>query len=161
DEYLELAQRKTASLFAVCMRLGAILARRSEEEESHLAAYGTNLGLAFQVIDDLLDFTSSQERLGKPIGNDLREGKETLPPIYLLRNCGPQQTQKVARVLEEGGFNSVPFEEILEMVQANGTVPATRERARRFAEAAKTSLGGLPDSQYKDALRSLPDFIIE
>jgi len=161
DEYLELANRKTASLFSACMRLGAILGDKSEEEEMQLGAYGTNLGLAFQVIDDLLDFTSSEEKLGKPIGNDLREGKLTLPLIYLLRKCGAPEKERVARVLEEGGFHSVRFEEILEIVQRNGTLRAARDLAQRFAEAAKTSLEGFPDSQYKDALRSLADFIVE
>jgi len=161
NEYLELADRKTARLFSACMRLGAILGGKCEKEEAQLGAYGANLGLAFQLIDDLLDFTSSEEKLGKPIGNDLREGKVTLPLIYLLRDCQPQQRQKVARVLEEGGFHSVCFEEILEIVQRNGTLRTTRDRARRFAEEAKTRLNGFSDSQYKDALHSLADFIIE
>jgi octaprenyl-diphosphate synthase len=160
-EYLELADRKTARLFSTCMRLGAILGRKSTEQELQLGAYGANLGLAFQVIDDLLDFTSSEEKLGKPVGNDLREGKVTLPLIYFLRSCSPQETQKVSCVLEEGGFHSVRFEEILEMVQRNGTLRSTRDRAQRFAEAAKTSLDGFPESHYKNALRSLADFIIE
>jgi octaprenyl-diphosphate synthase len=161
DEYLELAGRKTASLFSACMRLGAILGRTNEEQEVRLGAYGTSLGLAFQVIDDLLDLTSSEEKLGKPIGSDLREGKVTLPLIYLLRNCSPQEAHKVARVLEEGGFHSVRFEEILEMIHRNGTLRAARDRAKRFADAAKASLDGFPDSLYKDALRSLADFIVE
>jgi octaprenyl-diphosphate synthase len=90
DVYFELTYRKTACLFSGCLRLGALLARRSEEEESQLGAYGLNLGLSFQLIDDLLDFTSSEEILGKPIGNDLREGKVTLPLIYLLQRCGEE-----------------------------------------------------------------------
>jgi octaprenyl-diphosphate synthase len=161
EEYLELANRKTASLFSACMRLGAILASKSEEEETQLGAYGLNLGLAFQLIDDLLDFTSSEEKLGKPIGSDLREGKVTLPLIYLLRNCNPEEKSKVAGVLEEGGFHSVRFEEILEIIQRNGTLHAARSRAQQLGEAAKTCLSGFSDSPYKDALRSLADFIVE
>lgn len=161
EEYIELADRKTASLFSVCMRLGAVLGGKSDEEEARLSAYGTNLGLAFQLTDDLLDFTSSEEKLGKPIGNDLREGKVTLPLIYMLRKCDPDELQKVATVLEECGFRSVRFEEILALVERNGTVDATHARARQFAEIAKSCLDGFPESPYKEALCSLADFIVE
>src|SRR5208337_1225730 len=109
--YFELTYRKTACLFSACLRLGALLAGKNEEEESQLGAYGRNLGLSFQLIDDVLDFTSSEEVLGKPIGNDLREGKVTLPLIYLLQRCGREEAQKVRSVLEEGGFNSAGFSE--------------------------------------------------
>ena len=161
DEYLDLAYRKTASLFSACLRLGAILGQRSEEEEMKLGEFGTNLGLAFQLIDDLLDFTSSEAKLGKPVGNDLREGKLTLPLIYLLRNCHPDETAKVSTVLEEGGFHSVSFEEILEIVRRRGTLRAARQKAQHFAELATRSLTGFPESPYKDALRSLAEFIVE
>jgi len=161
DVYLELADRKTASLFSACMRLGATLGGKSEDEEMKLGAFGTNLGLAFQLVDDLLDFTSSEEKLGKPVGNDLREGKVTLPLIYLLRSCGAEETAKVSRVLDEGGFQSVPFAEILELVGRNGTLRAARERARHFAERARQCLEDFPDSPYKQALSSLAEFVIE
>lgn len=161
DEYLDLAYRKTASLFSACLRLGAILGRRSDEEEMKLGEYGTNLGLAFQLTDDLLDFTSSEEKLGKPIGNDLREGKVTLPLIYLLRHGRPEESNKVRRVFEERGFHSVRLEEILEMVERRGTLRAARDKARHFADLAIGCLAGFPDSQYKDALRSLAEFVVE
>jgi len=162
DEYLDLAYRKTASLFSACMRLGAILGRRSDEEEMKLGEFGTNLGLAFQLIDDLLDFTSSEEKLGKPVGNDLREGKLTLPLIYLLRrDCRADEAAKVSRVLEERGFHSVRFEEILEIVHRRGTLRAARDKAQHFADLATRCLAGFPDTQYKDALRSLAEFIVE
>jgi octaprenyl-diphosphate synthase len=161
DEYHELAYRKTAILFSACLRLGAILGSKSDEEETKLGEYGANLGLAFQLIDDLLDFTSSEEKLGKPIGNDLREGKVTLPLIYLLRDCHPQESERVARVLEERGFHSVRFQEIRELIERHDTLRAVREEARRFADLAASSIEGFPDSRYKDALRSLPDFIVE
>src|SRR5205807_2488830 len=83
---------EAASLFSACLRLGAILDRKSDEDEMKLAAYGTHLGLAFQLVDDILDFTASQEKLGKPIGNDVREGKVTLPLIYMLRPGGPEES---------------------------------------------------------------------
>lgn len=161
DDYLELAYRKTACLFSACLCLGAILAGKSEEEETKLGSYGTNLGLAFQLIDDVLDFTSSEEKLGKPIGSDVREGKVTLPLIYLLHKCRPEEAAKVSRVLEEGDFHSVQFSEILELIERYGALRAARDKAHQFADRARSCLDGFPDSQYKDALRSLPEFILE
>jgi len=161
DDYLELVYRKTACLFSACLRLGALLGKVSEESELKLASYGTNLGLAFQVIDDLLDFTSSEETLGKPIGSDLREGKITLPLIYLLPKCRSEEAQKIARVLQEGGFHSIQFEEILELIERYDILQAARRKAQYFAELAGRSLDGIPESPYRDALRSLADFIVE
>ena len=133
----------------------------NEEAELRLGSYGANLGLAFQMIDDLLDFTSSEETLGKPIGNDLREGKLTLPLIYLLPKCRPEESAKVSLVLEEGGFYSVQLHEIQELLERHGTEQATRDKAYQFATLARNSLEGLPESPYKDALRSLADFILD
>ncbi|HET7841577.1 MAG TPA: polyprenyl synthetase family protein [Terriglobia bacterium] len=161
EAYIELADRKTAMLFSTCLRLGAVLAGRSEEEELRLSCFGTNLGMAFQLIDDILDFTSSEEVLGKPIGSDLREGKITLPLIYLLQKCTPAEGARVARVLRDGNYQSVPFSEIMDLMQSYGTLRAAREKARQFAETAKRCLDIFPESQYKDALRSLADFIVE
>ncbi|MGH9357214.1 MAG: polyprenyl synthetase family protein [Terriglobia bacterium] len=161
DDYLELAYRKTACLFSACLRLGALLGGQGETAETKLASYGSNLGLAFQVIDDLLDFTSSQEALGKPIGNDLREGKITLPLIYLLPKCRAHEAEKIARVLEEGGFHSVRFEEILDLIDRYEILQAARDKAQHFAELAARELEGFAESPYKDALRSLAEFIVE
>jgi octaprenyl-diphosphate synthase len=161
DVYFELAYRKTACLFSVCLRLGALLAGKSEEEESQLGAYGHNLGLSFQLIDDVLDFTSSEEILGKPIGNDLREGKVTLPLIYLLQRCAHEEARKVMSVLEEGGFNSLRFSEILDLIDRYDALQAAREKAQEFAQKAKRCLETFPDTPYKDALRSLPDFMLD
>lgn len=161
DDYLELAYRKTACLFSACLRLGAVLGKGGEDFEMKLAAYGANLGLAFQVIDDLLDFTSSEETLGKPTGSDLREGKITLPLIYLLPQCRPEEARKIACVLEEGEFRSVPFEEVLELMERYNVLDAARHKALQFAELAEKSLEGFPESSYKDALRSLAEFIVE
>jgi octaprenyl-diphosphate synthase len=161
EEYLELAYRKTACLFSASLRLGALLGGKDEKEEMQLGEYGINLGLAFQMIDDVLDFTSSEDVLGKPIGNDLREGKLTLPLIYLLRKCTRAEARKVARVLEEGGFRSVQFGEILELVERYGTLQAAREKAQDFSDQARSYLDGVPDSPYRDALHSLGDFILD
>jgi len=161
DSYFELTYRKTACLFSSCMRLGALLAGKDEETEMRLGAYGTTLGLAFQLIDDILDFTSSEEILGKPIGTDMREGKLTLPLIYLVQRCLPEEKAKVARVLADGSYESVRFSEIIDLVDRYGTLEAARGKARQFADAARNCLEGLPDSPYKDALRTLPEYIVE
>jgi octaprenyl-diphosphate synthase len=161
EEYLELAYRKTACLFSACLRLGALLGGKNEEAEAQLGLYGINLGLAFQLIDDVLDFTSSEEVLGKPIGNDVREGKMTLPLIYLLQRCTPEEASKVSRILEDGGFQPGQFAEIVDLIDHYGTLQAARERAQDYAEKARGFLEGYPNSPYKDALNSLPDFILE
>lgn len=161
EAYFELAYRKTACLFSACLRLGAVLANLSDEEEARLGSFGINLGLAFQLIDDVLDFTSSEQVLGKPVGSDLKEGKLTLPLIYLLAKCRPEEKQKVARVLAENDYDSVPFSEILELVERYGTLEASRRKAGELADTAKGYLDGFPDSPYRDALRSLAEFIVE
>jgi len=161
EEYLDLAYRKTACLFSACLRLGAILGERPRQEETQLGAYGVNLGLAFQLIDDLLDFTSSEEILGKPIGRDLRAGKVTLPLIYLLRQCRAEEAATIARVLEDGGFRTVSFAEVLHLVNRYGALQAARRKAQEFADLAKSCLDGFPESQYKEALRAFADVIVE
>jgi octaprenyl-diphosphate synthase len=161
DEYLELAYRKTACLFSACLRLGALLGGTDEQSELRLSSFGANLGLAFQVIDDILDFTSSEQLLGKPTGSDLREGKVTLPLIYLLPECRPEETERVAQVLEEGGFQSVQFSEISEMIRRYRVLDKARAKARSFAELAEGSLDGFPDSPWKNALQSLAQFTVD
>ncbi len=161
DAYFELSYRKTACLFSACLRMGALLGGKDDEEETRLGTYGTNLGLAFQLIDDILDFTSSEEKLGKPIGNDLREGKVTWPLIYLLQKCRIEEREKVALVLDERGYQSVQFSEIMELVERYGTLRAARDKARQFADVARSCLEGFPDTQFKDAMRSLAEFIVE
>jgi octaprenyl-diphosphate synthase len=160
DDYFELTYRKTACLFSACLRTGALLADRPEEEESLLASYGISLGLAFQLIDDILDFTSSEQKLGKPVGNDLREGKVTLPVIYMLQMCTAEESRRIERVFHDGGFQNVAFAEILEMAERYGALESARRKARELAEEAKRCLRIFPESIYKDALISLPDFII-
>jgi octaprenyl-diphosphate synthase len=161
EEYFELTYRKTASLFSTCLLMGAALGECSDEAEASLGSYGINLGMAFQIVDDILDFTSSEEKLGKPVGNDMREGKVTLPLIYALRRCAPEEVQKVSKVFEEDGFRSVPFSEIMDLQNRYGGLIAAREKASSYVEKAKGCLAMFPDSLYKDALLSLPDFIVE
>lgn len=161
SDYLDLCYRKTAFMFAACMRLGAVAAGSAEETELQLGLYGTNLGLAFQVVDDLLDLTSSEVTLGKPTGSDLREGKITLPLIYLLERCRGDERAKIERVLEEEGFHSVRFEEILDLIGRYNILAAARAKAQHFAGLAEIALHGMLESPSLDALRSLAVFVAE
>ena len=160
-DYMELVDRKTASLFSTCARLGAVFGGAGEIEAEKLAEYAWNLGMAFQLVDDVLDFTADENVLGKPVGSDLREGKLTLPLIYLLERCNEEDAMKVKHVLDEGGFHSVSFPEILDLMDRHGALKRSRDKARDLAEQSRTALATFTDSPYKDALRSLPEFILE
>src|SRR5271156_1846785 len=116
-DYMELVDRKTASLFSACARLGAMMGGADDAAEARLGEFAWNLGIAFQLVDDMLDFTSHEKVLGKPVGSDLREGKVTLPLIYALEEATPAERQLVAKVLENASYDCVPFAEILRMIQ--------------------------------------------
>src|SRR3990172_3608403 len=133
EEHLDLVYRKTACLFGACTRMGAVLAGRDERTEDLLAEFGTNLGMAFQLVDDLLDFTADEVVLGKPVGSDLREGKVTLPLIYLLDRCTAEEHRKIATVIEERAFQTVPWEDVLDLLWRYETPIRVKEQARRYA----------------------------
>jgi len=160
QEAIELSTRKTACLFSGCARLGAVLGRQDEITETALADYGHYSGLAFQLIDDLLDFTASPDQLGKPVLSDLKEGKVTLPLIYALTADGDAGRKLVATVLDEKGFQTVRPEQITQLVQGTGALERTRTLAHDFAGRAKTALNGAADSDLGRALLSVPDFIL-
>jgi octaprenyl-diphosphate synthase len=132
----------------------------SEEKERALASYGMNLGICFQMVDDLLDFTAEEKTLGKPVANDLREGKLTLPMIFLLRKAGPAAAEKVRMVLEDRGFERVSREEISRLARDHGALEEARLLAERYAEAARRDLAIFERSAYREALEVLPDFIL-
>src|ERR1051325_2579722 len=116
QEHFDLIYRKTACLFSVCMRMGAILGGATREQEDRLAQYGRDLGMAFQIVDDVLDLTASEEVLGKPVASDLREGKVTMAVIHALERCTPEERAKVETVLEERAFVSMKHEQILDLL---------------------------------------------
>jgi octaprenyl-diphosphate synthase len=169
-EATELAYRKTACLFSGCSRLGAILGRQPKSVEDALGEYGRNAGLAFQLVDDLLDFTASPEQLGKPVLSDLKEGKVTLPLIFALRSeaglagdgNGHDGSGRhlVATVLEERGFVSVRPEQITRLVRESGSLERAAKLAHEYVARAKDALAELPDSDYRRALLAVPDFIL-
>jgi octaprenyl-diphosphate synthase len=161
EDALRLATYKTACLFSGCARLGAVLGRLEDEEEQALADYGRYAGLAFQLVDDLLDFTASAQQLGKPVLSDLKEGKVTLPLIYAMENGHREARELVTRVLREKEFQSVRPETIVSLVQDSGALDRARGLAQDYARRAKACLNGHRDSEYARALATLPDFILE
>jgi len=161
EDALKLATYKTACLFSGCARLGAVLGGLSGEEEESLADYGRYSGLAFQMVDDLLDFTASAEQLGKPVLSDLKEGKVTMPLIYAMENGHRDARALVARVLEEKDFISVKPETIVSLVHESGALDRARNLAHDFARRAKACIHGSQDSEYARALLTLPDFILD
>ncbi|HEY0321092.1 MAG TPA: polyprenyl synthetase family protein [Pyrinomonadaceae bacterium] len=160
EQYFEVLERKTAYLFSACCEIGAILGSATADEQAALREYGMNLGTAFQLVDDLLDFTATDEVLGKPAGLDLVEGKLTLPLIYLLEE-EPRLAARVQTVMREGNYEQVTREELLEAVLKTGAMERARRRASEFSTQARDALDRLPDSEYCDALRSIPTYIIE
>jgi octaprenyl-diphosphate synthase len=160
QEHLDICRRKTADLFAACTRIGAILGDVSPEREEALGRYGVNLGLCFQMVDDLLDFTAEEKTLGKPVANDLREGKVTLPMIFLLRRAGKAAEAKVRTVLEDRAFSRVTRDELVRMARDCGALDEARDLAERYAADARRDLVAFEPSAYREALEALPGFIL-
>ncbi|MEW5974955.1 MAG: polyprenyl synthetase family protein [Acidobacteriota bacterium] len=159
-DVLDIATRKTAYLFSGCARLGGVLGNGSSEDKSALARYGLNAGLAFQLVDDMLDFSSSQQVLGKPVLSDLREGKLTLPLIYALDRCTEQEDRAIKTVLEEKGFESVTPDQIQAIIKKYDTLDRVRQRATTFAREAQSALDRFPASPFRAALSAIPQFIL-
>jgi octaprenyl-diphosphate synthase len=159
-EYYDLIYRKTACLFSVSMRLGAVLAGATEAQEASLAAYGRAIGLAFQIVDDVLDLTATEEVLGKPVASDLREGKATLSVIHSIDHGTAADRQTIQRVLDDRSFENVSREQIQKILVHNGSVEYAMGVADRYAEQSRQALADLPGSEYKRALLWVPDFVV-
>ncbi len=157
--YLDVIRSKTAKLFESSAQLGAVLTGRSMEEERAMAAYGMHLGIAFQLIDDALDYSASSEELGKNIGDDLAEGKPTLPLIHVINHGTPEQAALVREALEKGGRDRI--DEIKQAIESAGAIEYTSRSAQAEADKAITALSVLPDSPYKEALATLANFAVK
>jgi octaprenyl-diphosphate synthase len=160
-DYMELVDRKTASLFSACARLGAMMGGADEAMETRLGEFAWNLGIAFQLVDDVLDFTSREAVLGKPVGSDLREGKVTLPLIYALESASVEERQLVECVLKDGNYDRAPFSKILKMMERNHAFARAKERAESFTDKARAMIAEFPESPYQRALSALTDLITE
>ena len=159
-EYFDVLKRKTAYLFSASCEIGSILGGATEKQQIALRDYGLSLGTAFQLIDDVLDFTSSEDVLGKAAGADLLGGKVTLPLIY-LREAEPKTLELVETVLREGKYDTVTQQDLREALARSGALEQARARADEYAESARTALEILPDSEYCDSLRARPSYILE
>ncbi len=160
DEYNSLIYRKTACLFEVSMRLGSVLASTDGAVEQQMGDYGRSLGLAFQIVDDVLDLTATEEVLGKPVASDLREGKATLAVIHSLENGTADERAAIRTVLTDQNFESVTHAEILATLTRHGSLDYAMNVAFQHAEAARLALADLPDSDFKRALLWVPDFVV-
>lgn len=160
DEHFDLIYRKTACLFSVCMRLGAILGGATSAQEAALEQYGHDLGMAFQIVDDVLDLTASEEVLGKPVASDLREGKVTMAVIHALERCTDAERQKIETILRDRAFNGVTHADIMEILERYGSLEAAHTRAARYAESASRAIDSFPDSEIKRALLWAPEFVV-
>jgi octaprenyl-diphosphate synthase len=156
--YLEVIRRKTAKLFEAAARLGGVLARSAPAVEAGLADYGMHVGTAFQLIDDVLDYSGDEAAIGKSLGDDLAEGKPTLPLIYAMRHGSAEQAAVVRRAISDGGRED--FGAVLQVIRASGALDYARAVARREAEAAAGAIGALPGSEYKDCLLELASFSV-
>ncbi|KAA2284861.1 polyprenyl synthetase family protein [Arenimonas fontis] len=156
--YLRVIERKTAVLFAAATRLGALLAGAGEAEQRRLHDYGLNLGLAFQIADDVLDYTADSADLGKNLGDDLAEGKATLPLIHAMAHSEAGLRARLRQIVETGDSSAMP--EVLAAIGASGGIGYSQERALHFAGLAERSLDGLPESEWLQAMRGLARYAV-
>ena len=158
---MELVDRKTAGLFSVCAKLGAVVANADTATEDRLGDFAWNLGMAFQLVDDLLDFTAREQILGKPVGGDLKEGKVTLPLVYALERCTPAERVKIETVLRDRNYDTVPFSEVYRIVECGGGFERVRERANHFTERSRQIVAEFPESPYQRALYAVTELVID
>jgi octaprenyl-diphosphate synthase len=158
--YLQIIAEKTASLFGAACESGAIAAEADQRSQKQLKNYGQNLGMAFQITDDLLDWIGEIEKTGKGLGNDLKEGKITLPLIHTLREADESSRKKIFGLLQND-FNQKDFNRILSLIKGNGGVEYSRQKAKTFGEKALSQLSGLKDSEHKEALENLVGFVVK
>jgi octaprenyl-diphosphate synthase len=158
-QYLDVIHRKTAKLFEAAAQIGGILAGADPVVESRLARYGMHLGTAFQLIDDVLDYSGEATQTGKNLGDDLSEGKATLPLIHVLHRGTPDQRSVVRRAIEHGGRDDLPV--VLEAIKATGALGFARDRARVESDQARAAIDAIPHSKYRDSLLELATFAVE
>ena len=158
SRYLDVVSRKTARLFEAAAQIGAVLSNQSEIVENALASYGLHLGIAFQLIDDVLDYSASPEDTGKNVGDDLAEGKPTLPLIHAIHKGTPGQAKLIRKAIENGGHDNM--QDVCAVIESTGGIPYTAQAAKHEAELAIEALSPLPDSAYREALYGLAEFSV-
>ena len=161
EEYMEVIEAKTAALISSACRIGAVLGAMSPEKEEALAGYGMDVGRAFQLLDDTLDYTAKEDKLGKALGKDLGEGKLTLPLIHLVRSCPPEETARIRKIIEEQSQKKEDLEHILSLMRACRSTEYAVDRALSYIERAKARLSVFSASPHKDALYAVADYVVE
>jgi octaprenyl-diphosphate synthase len=160
EEHFEIIRRKTAYLFGGCAEIGGMLGEVTSEQREALREYGFNLGIAFQLVDDLLDYTADQAALGKPVGGDLREGKVTLPAILLLQRDGGRARELIHAAVRDREMSQESWAELATLLHEHRAVDHAYDRAVEYASSAKKYLDAFPPSAERDALLSLPDYVL-
>ncbi len=160
EEHFDIIRRKTAYLFAGCAKIGAMLGQTTREQQEGLWDYGFNIGLAFQIVDDLLDFTGEQDTLGKPIGGDLREGKITLPIIHVLGRNDARADRLVRAIVSDRTATAEEWREIRSLLEKHDSIEYAYQLAVDFVDRAKRALYAFPPSPERDALMALPDYVL-
>lgn len=158
DKYMEVIHNKTAMLFEAASHTGALLAGASDDQEQALSAYGKHLGLAFQLVDDVLDYRGDAEAMGKNVGDDLAEGKPTLPLIYAMAKGNDDEKQLIRKAIRKGGLDDLPA--VLQIVASSGALEYTMAKAREQATLAAACLNTLPESGHKEALVLLTEIAV-
>jgi octaprenyl-diphosphate synthase len=160
ENYIGVVRAKTAVLLSAACQCGSILGKATVEQEQALAAFGMELGIAFQLMDDLLDYTASEADFGKSIGHDLEEGKMTLPLIHALQHCTAAERDQIAAIVEKDELSTQEFAWVTELVRRHGGIDYTIERARACVDSCRCHLAVFPDSQCKDALLELAEYVV-
>ena len=159
ESYRKVIYRKTARLFEAGAQIAAVLAGRDPADEAAMITYGQNLGAAFQLVDDALDYNASADELGKNLGDDLAEGKATLPLIYAMQQAVPEDKELIRNAIVEGGLDRL--ERITAIIETTGALEYTARRAQEAADTAIAALSGIPDSDHKQALIAIAEFSIQ
>ncbi|MBI5789412.1 MAG: polyprenyl synthetase family protein [Candidatus Schekmanbacteria bacterium] len=160
-DYMNIIFKKTAALFCACCKVGAILGEVGTEREKALYGYGLNLGLAFQMMDDVLDYTADEKRLGKPVGNDLKEGNLTIPIIRLMQKAKPVELEQIGQIMKNPQGTKEELSCMMNLFEQYRIFPAIVSNACRYVEKAQKCLEGFADSPYKEALWTVADYVVE
>lgn len=159
--YLEIIEYKTAMLISASCRLGAIIAKASETKKEALSRFGKNIGIAFQVADDTLDYVADGERLGKSLGEDLKEGKITLPLLHLLHHCTEEEQLWLNQVMDSEIFDQDDLKKVIGLMQSHGSIDYAVKQAQVYADNAKAALTVFPDSPQRQSLMTIADYVVQ
>jgi len=158
EDYLKVIHYKTAKLFEAASQLGAIISNANADDEAALSLYGMHLGTAFQLVDDILDLSGNSDEIGKNLGDDLAEGKPTLPILYAMRNSAPALSEKIRLAIEQGGIEHLPL--VIDAVNQSGALIHVKKLAELEAEKCRAAIAHFPDSEFKHAMIALTEFAV-